>query len=157
DACTKSDTCMGGTCAGTALTGCQLYLHEGFETCPDGWTLGGDWQCGTPMNVGPATAHTGNNCIATQIAGLYHVNQSFSTCTADSPPITLAQATNPMVSFWAWDYTEGITFDGWNMKVSTDGGMSFQEVMTVSPAYSQMVLGQPAWGGNHAAEGWQNY
>ena len=157
NACTKADTCMTGACAGAPVAGCVLYLHEGFEVCPAGWTLGGDWQCGSPTNVGPPTAHTGHGVIATQLGGVYSVNQSFATAVADSPPINLTQATNPTLSFWVWDYTEGGTFDGWNMKISTNGGQSFTEVTTVTPAYNLTVAGQAAWGGDHSSEGWQNY
>jgi hypothetical protein len=157
NACTKADMCAGGACSGSAVAGCALYLHEGFETCTDGWTLGGDWQCGQPANVGPLTAHTGNSVIATQITGNYTVNQTFTTTVADSPPIDLTQAIKPTLSFWAWDDTEGSTFDGWNLKVSTNAGATFTEVMTVTPAYSLMIVGQPAWGGDHSAAGWQNY
>jgi hypothetical protein len=157
DACTTTDTCAAGVCAGTAVAGCSLYFSEGFETCPDGWTLGGDWQCGTPTSASPVTPHTGHGVIATQLDGLYHVNQSFSTCVAQSPAINLSAAKNPMVSFWAWVDTEGGTFDGWNLKVSTDGGQTFTEVMTEVPAYPLTIAGQPAWGGHLAAEGWQNY
>src|SRR6185503_6278952 len=151
NACTKADTCTAGACAGGPVAGCVVYLQEGFEVCANGWTLDGDWQCGTPANVGPLTAHTGNGVLATQIAGLYSVNQSFDTTVADSPPIDLTQATNPAVSFWAWDYTEGGSFDGWNLKVSTNGGQSFTEVTTVTPAYSLTIAGKPAWGGDHSA------
>jgi hypothetical protein len=157
NACTKADTCMGGACAGGSVAGCTVYLQEGFESCPHGWTFGGDWQCGAPSNVGPLAAHTGNSVIATKIAGLYSVNQSFATTFADSPPIDLTLAAKPQVSFWAWDHTEGGTFDGWNLQVSTNGGQSFTEVTTVTPLYSLMVAGVPAWGGNHSAEGWQHY
>ncbi len=157
NACTKEDECLAGACGGGPIVGCSLYLLEGFELCPNGWTFGGDWQCGTPEDVGPLEAHTGDGVIATQIAGLYHVSQTYGTTVADSPPIDLTQATNPMLSFWAWDHTEGVTFDGWNLKVSTNGGQSFAQVTAVTPAYSLTIAGQPAWGGNHSAEGWQHY
>ena len=157
NACTKADTCVASACAGAAVAGCLLYLQEGFEVCPHGWTFGGDWQCGMPTNVGPPAAHTDKGVIATRLAGVYSVNQSFGSTVADSPTINLTQAVNPAVSFWAWDNTEGGNFDGWNLQVSTDGGQSFTQVMTVIPAYSQSIGPQPAWGGDHSAEGWQNY
>jgi hypothetical protein len=157
NSCTQADTCGAGACAGAPIAGCLVYLQEGFEVCPNGWTFGGDWQCGTPTNVGPLAAHTGKGVIATKIAGVYSINQSFSTTVADSPPIDLTQATNPVVSFWAWDHTEGGTFDGWNLKVSTNGGQSFTDVTTVTPAYSSTIAAKPAWGGDHSAQGWQNY
>ncbi len=158
DSCTSGDKCMGGNCVGgAAVPGCVLYFKEGFESCPDGWTLNGDWQCGTPENVGPPSAHTGSNCIATQIAGLYHVNQSYSACTANSPAIDLTTATNPILSFWAWDQTEGNTYDGWTLRISTDNGASFSEVTTVTPVYPLFIQNLPAWGGDHSAAGWQPY
>ncbi len=157
DACSKADTCVAGACTGAAVEGCKLNLKEGFEVCPNGWTLGGDWQCGMPTNVGPPAAHTGNGVIATQLAANYSVNQSFNTAVATSPPIDLTGATTPVLSFWAWDHTEGGTFDGWNLKISTNGGQNFTDLLTVTPAYSLMVLGKPAWGGDHSLAGWQNY
>jgi immune inhibitor InhA-like protein len=157
NACTKADTCAAGTCTGSAVAGCSVYLQESFEVCPGGWTFGGDWQCGPPTNVGPLSAHTGDNVIATQIAGVYSINQAYATTVANSPSIDLTTATNPMLSFWAWDHTEGGSFDGWNLKVSTNGGQTFVPVTTVIPAYSLNVAAQPAWGGDHSAEGWKNY
>lgn len=156
-ACSQGDTCAGGACSGSSVTGCSIYFSEGFESCPHGWTLSGDWQCGTPANVGPTTAHTGQGVIATQIAGVYSVGKSFNTCNADSPSIDLTKAVNPTLSFWAWDRTEGGTFDGWNLKISTNGGQTFTAVTTVSPAYPLTVANQPAWGGDHSGEGWQIY
>ncbi|MBK8943346.1 MAG: immune inhibitor A [Polyangiaceae bacterium] len=102
-------------------------------------------------------AHTGNGVLATDVSGVYSVSQSFNTAVADSPSIDLTLATNPVLSFWAWDHTEGGTFDGWNLKVSTNGGASYTPVSTVTPAYPLTISGQPAWGGNHANDGWQNY
>ena len=158
DSCTTEQTCAAGACGnGSVVADCSVYLHEGFEVCPSGWTLGGSWQCGKPENVGPSTAYIGEQCIGTQIAGLYPVNQSFNTSVADSPTLDLTAGTNPMVSFWAWDHTEGGSFDGWNLKVSNNGGQSFVPVTTVTPAYSLSILGQPAWGGDHSVDGWQNY
>ncbi|MFO0755565.1 MAG: hypothetical protein U0359_03690 [Byssovorax sp.] len=155
--CTKADTCSGGMCVGGAVGGCQFYFQEGFESCPNGWTLSGDWQCGVPMNVGPAAAHTGMNVIGTQIAGNYNTNQSFDGASATSPPINLSQASKPQISFWAWDHTEGGSFDGWKLRASINGGQSFTDVASVTPAYSLMILGKPAWGGDHEAAGWQPY
>ncbi|MEO7331406.1 MAG: choice-of-anchor J domain-containing protein [Minicystis sp.] len=157
NACTKADLCAAGACTGASVAGCSLYLNEGFEVCPSGWTFGGDWECGAPTNVGPPAAHTGNNVIATKIAGNYSFNQSYAVAVATSPAIDLSTATNPVLSFWAWDHTEGGTFDGWNLKVSINGGQNFTDVGTVTPAYPLVVGGKPAWGGNHSVEGWQHY
>jgi len=158
DSCTEANECTAGVCAGgAAVSGCAPYLKEGFETCPAGWKFGGDWECGTPTNVGPESAYIGNGVIATQIDGLYQVNQTYATTVADSPTINLTGATTPMLSFWAWDHTEGGSFDGWNLKISTNNGQSFTQVTTVTPAYDLNIAGQPAWGGDHSTDGWRNF
>lgn len=158
DACSAGDECLQGACGGgSAVANCSLLYYQGFETCPSGWTLAGDWECGVPTGVGPPAAHSGNGVLATKVAGVYSVLQSFNTAVADSPPIDLTLATSPRLSFWAYDHTEGGTFDGWNLKISTNNGQSFTQVTTVSPAYPLTISSQPAWGGNHSLEGWQNY
>ncbi len=160
DACTRTDASTAGACAGVPVAGCKLYLDEGFETCPDGWTLMGDWQCGTPTSTSPVKPFDGHGVLATRLDGLYDNNQTYDTCTADSPPVDLTKATTPQISFWAWVSTEGGTFDGWNMKVSTDGGQTFQLVTTELPAYPLTIASQPsqpAWGGDLSALGWQSY
>ncbi len=157
DACTQDDVCSSGACAeGSAVAGCTLYYKQGFEVCPSGWTFGGDWECGSPT-FGPTAPHSGSGVIATVLDGVYSVNQSYTTTVADSPPIDLTTATSPKLSFWAWTHTEGGSFDGWNVKVSTNGGTSFTTVSTVTPAYPLTVGGQPAFGGDHSDDGWQNY
>jgi hypothetical protein len=150
DACTKPPTSAGARRlrGGAAVAGCTLYLKEDFEVCPNGWTLGGDWGCGTPENVGPPLAHTGNGVLATDVSGVYSVSQSFNTAVADSPSIDLTLATNPMLSFWAWDHTEGGTFDGWNLKVSTNGGAVLHPGLDGDP-------GVPADHLRPAGVGWQ--
>ncbi len=79
DACTGGDACAAGACVGAPITGCQLYLDEGFETCPDGWTLGGDWQCGMPAATSPVTPFDGANVLATS-------STACTTTTRPSPP-----------------------------------------------------------------------
>lgn len=158
NACTQADTCSAGICGGGPVAGCDHYLLEGFETCPPaGWTLTGDWECGTPAIFGPPQAHTGDKCIATRIAGLYSVNQSFTATGADSPVLDLTAAVKPTVSFWAWTHTEGGSFDGWNLKASTNNGQSFTVVNTIIPSYKLTILGQPAYGGDQSTSGWQYY
>lgn len=127
-----------------------------FEgACPDGWTLTGDWQCGVPVNVGPATAYDGTQCIATQVAGSYSNNQPWVGTTATSPAIVLAADPTQFVTFRMWLDTEGLTYDGVNLGVSSDGGLTYQLVTGVMPAYSLTIAGQAAWGGHQAGLGWQ--
>lgn len=129
-----------------------------FEgTCPDGWTLTGDWECGVPANVGPATAATGAQCIATRIASRYTPDESWDGTTATSPEVALPAGVPERLEFRAWVHTEGSTYDGFQVQVSADGGATFSALTEVSPAYSLVVDGRPAWGGDESALGWQRY
>jgi cysteine-rich repeat protein len=137
----------------------RLFLQEGFDAvCPPaGWTLGGDWACGTPSVVGPESARTPSNCVGTVLDGDHSPNQAWDTAVVDTPSINLTGASAPLAMFFMWVDTEGSTYDGANLKVSTNGGLSFQTVTSVVPAYNLTVGGQEAWGGHLAAVGWQQY
>lgn len=126
-------------------------------TCPTSWTLTGDWQCGEPTVVGPATAFSGTQCLGTQLAGNYGDLQTFLGSTATSPPIALSSVLTPQLTFRAWIDTEGSTYDGFSLAVSTDNGATFDTLTTVTPPYPLMIAGQPAWGGRQAALGWQAF
>jgi len=129
--------------------------YTSFEgACPDGWTLTGDWQCGVPMSVGPATAVAGTQCIGTQIAGPYSELQTWTGTTATSPDIDLTGVASPMLTFRMWVDTEGSTYDGANLQISTDG-MNFSIITNVTPVYPLTVAGKPAWGGHQSALNWQ--
>ncbi|AKU89659.1 choice-of-anchor J domain-containing protein [Vulgatibacter incomptus] len=131
-------------------------FQEGFESCSAGWTLGGDWQCGTPTNVGPATCHGGSSCLATVLDGNHRTSQTYATNTADSPWIDLSGTANPRLVFWAWVYTQSNTTVGFNLKVSTDG-TAFTQLTSVAPAYTGTVNSEQAWGGDLSAFGWRRY
>jgi hypothetical protein len=123
---------------------------------PAGWTLGGDWQCGTPTAVGPASAYSAPACLGTIINGNYNNNQSWTTAVVTSPPINLMAATQPTLRMRSWVYTEGSIFDGYNLKVSTNNGANWALIANVTPAYNlSSVDGEVAWGGNQSAQGWQ--
>lgn len=132
-----------------------IVYSTGFETCPSGWTLTGDWQCGVPQNIGPATAFEGTQCLGTQIAANYSDNQTWAGTTATSPAIDLTGLTNPTATFRMWVDTEGSTFDGADLMISTDGGVMYSVVTSVTPAYPLLIAGNPAWGGHQGALGWQ--
>jgi cysteine-rich repeat protein len=137
-----------------AITVGERIWGEGFESgCPAGWTFGGDWECGTPTS-GPNAAYGGANCIATDLAGTYSHNQAWATAVADSPVIDLSTAAAPHVRFQGWVYTEGNTYDGFNLKVSTDC-VNYTLVTDVSVPYNLTVNGEDAWGGNQSAQGWR--
>ena len=54
-----------------------------------------------------------------------------------------------------WVDTEGSPFDGAQLQVSVDGGMSYAVVTAPTPAYPLLIGGRPAWGGHQAALRWQ--
>ncbi|AKT37276.1 uncharacterized protein CMC5_014070 [Chondromyces crocatus] len=147
--CTDGDVCMAGTCAGAQVANCTFYMEEGFESCPpSGWTLSGPWECGVPTTVGPSGAFEGSNVIATRISANHTTSQTYAVAYAQTPPINLSTATNPMLRFMAWVSTHGRTNVGFNLKVSTDGGTTWTVVNTVSPRYPLAAVDtQPAWGG----------
>jgi len=121
-----------------------------------GWTLSGDWEWGTPSNVGPSSCQSGS-CVGLQMASEYHNNQQWTFCTATSPPIDLTTAVSPTLRFWSYVDTEGASWDGGNLKIST-GGPAFNIATNVDPPYNlNNVQGQQAWGGNSMTGGWQQF
>lgn len=129
------------------------YATSFDGTCPDGWTLSGDWECGNPANVGPASAFDGTQCLGTKVAGPYSNLQTWATATATSPEIDLSGPTPPILTFRMWLDTEGVTYDGGHLEVVT--GTTSTVLTSVTPAYDLTIGGQPAWGGHQAAAGWQ--
>lgn len=146
------------------------YYETGFETCPGGWVLSGDWECGEPVppvnpvppaptgqgeHQRPGEAYAGMNVLATKLASNHSRSQNW--VTARSPTISLAGATNPVAYFRLWTFTWGLTDSGANLRVSANGGAP-QRVDAVEPAYDiHNVPGpaQPGWGGDHSECGWR--
>jgi bacillopeptidase F (M6 metalloprotease family) len=96
-----------------------------FEDYDGGFVPTGDvWEWGAPT-TGPGAAHSGVNVWATRLGGDY---PSSSDATLDIPPITLS-AGKPyaILTFWHWYYIE-TNWDGGNVKVSTDGGATWDIV-----------------------------
>ncbi|MEJ2720581.1 MAG: immune inhibitor A [bacterium] len=96
-----------------------------FELDDGGFIQNGDiWEWGSPTS-GPGNANSGVNVWATVLGGDY---PSYSDATLDIPPITLA-ASKPyaVLSFWHWYYIE-TNYDGGNVKVSTDGGSTWDVI-----------------------------
>lgn len=140
----------------TVLDVAPAVYDTSFEgACPAGWTLTGDWECGTPANVGPASAYDGVQCLGTRLGALYDSLQTWTGATATSPDLTLPGAYAFRVTFRLWVDTEGGSYDGANLKISTDGGMTFVPLTTVTPAYPLTIGGEPAWGGHQSSLGWQ--
>ena len=82
--------------------------------------------------------------------------QKWAETTATSPDIDITTVATPILTFKMWVDTEGATYDGFNLQVSTDGGMNFQIIANATPVYPLTVAGKPAWGGHQSALGWQS-
>ena len=63
---------------------------------------------------------------------------------------------NATLTFRMWVDTEGGMYDGFNLQVSSDGGMNYAIVGNATPVYPLTVAGKPAWGGHQSALGWQS-
>ncbi|HEY0839958.1 MAG TPA: putative Ig domain-containing protein, partial [Vulgatibacter sp.] len=133
-----------------------VFVDEDFTSCSRGWVFNAPWECGSPSNVGPAACHDGAGCVGTNLSGNYPNGVSFAAGTLDSPTIDLTNAVEPKLWFWAWVQTESCC-DGFHVKASSDGGQSWTQLTTVTPAFTGNVDSQPSWGGNLSALGWRRY
>lgn len=157
--CLTDGICLAGGCFESDR--CRTYLFEDFTGCPATWTSIGGWECGTPTS-GPGGAFSGSESFATGLTGNYSSHLPFGDSWLQSPEIDLTHATDPEIQIAAWMYTEA-NWDGWNIKVSTDGGQTFELATDVSPPYGNLSTsttvgaGGPAWSGNRSANGWEIY
>ncbi len=119
---------------------------EDFESGAEGWEIGtlsepfpdsGDtkWDLGTPVNVGPATAHSGSNVYGTEIAGNY---KAFSNITLTSSLIDLSAVERATLTFWHF-VNSG----------ETEGG----QIRVLNEAGDQVIGFSEVYAGN--SEGWQ--
>jgi hypothetical protein len=133
-----------------------LIYNEDFEGGDGFFTGDNDWQYGEPTNSeGPGGAHSGSNLWAVGLAANYSIGPLLSTLI--SPPMGLGN--NAVLSFWQWYSTES-TFDGGNIKVSTDAGGSWVIVTpasgytgTLSTNFGNPIGGEEAFYG--LSNGWQ--
>jgi hypothetical protein len=135
------------------------YSYD-FESYDGGFvgSEGGDWEWGDPTS-GPGDAHSGQNVWGTVLGGNYHDG---SNSTLDTPPFTLVNATEATLTFWHWyriEYSDNTFWDGGNVKISTDGGETFQLIYPedgydgtvtnpANPLVGEPVFGGPASTGN---------
>jgi hypothetical protein len=92
---------------------------EDFEADDGGYIHSGPtdlWAWGTPTS-GPTSAHSGTNCWGTNLGGIY---DNYANAMLDSISISVPSV-NPALQFWHWYDTEN-SYDGGNVKISTDGG-----------------------------------
>jgi len=133
----------------------DIYFDD-FEAGDGFFTGDNDWQWGEPTNAdGPGAAHSGTNLWAVGLAANYQIGPLLSTLI--SPPIGLGS--NAVLSFWHWYDTEN-TFDGGNVKISTDGGGTWTLLIpaeaydgTLSSNFQNPIGGEEAFFG--ASTGWE--
>lgn len=125
-----------------------IVLYD-FEDGDEGFIADGDWQHGDPT-TGPGNAHSGINVFGTLINGHYTVGPMLSALT--SPTIQLGS--HSMLSFWNWYGTEE-SYDGGNVKISTDGGASWNLItpaggydFPLSTEYGNPIGGEMAFTGS---------
>jgi hypothetical protein len=122
---------------------------ENFEASDGGYIPSGTvcWGYGTPTAL---AAHSGTYCWGTGMNGTYPVSMRAN---ITSPTFTVP--TGGMLGFWNWYYTES-GFDGGNVKISTDGGVTWAVLGTYLNPYNYASLsyhsGEPVWCGN--SNGW---
>ena len=111
---------------GSWLSG-QVVFSDDFESGGTGWTItGGLWEAGVPT-AGPASAHSGNSCVATVLSGNYLTN---SNSRLISPEILLPNAgpgERVLFRFWQWFQIYFVTAQG-RVQISLDDGNSWQDV-----------------------------
>jgi hypothetical protein len=101
-----------------------LSIPEDFESGFDDWYVDeGSWEIGLPTS-GPASAHGGQNCAATNLEGNY---QETAEGRLISPPfIVPAASNNPAIRFWHWySFSSG---DYGELQITTDGGTSWTSI-----------------------------
>jgi len=88
---------------------------------PNGWQWGA-------FTSGPMAGYSGTNGWATLIGGDYPTNSNF---TLDTPVPFFVESPLAMLEFWHW-YDIEASYDGGNVKVSTDGGTSWTVITSLT-------------------------
>ena len=129
---------------------------EGFEGSDGGYVQGGTpagtWAWGTPTS-GPMSAHTGSKLWATNLAGNYPA------CNVTLDKAVTLSSGSVSLTFWHWYDTEA-SYDGGNVKISTDNGTTFTLITPVggytgtANSANPLGLGSPIFSG-HGQKYWE--
>ncbi len=135
----------------------QSCTTEDFEASDGGytsWAGPSSWQWGAPTS-GPGGAYSGVNVWGTNLAGDYSNSADWSLVT----PTFSVTSPSPTLSYWHWYDIEGY-WDGYNVKMSKDGGATWQIIdPTGGYPYSSVsswnagIPGEPAFSGS--SSGWE--
>lgn len=93
-----------------------------FETGNGGLAGDGDWEWGTPTNVGPPSAHSGTNCWGTVLDG-YRINGGGSWIYSNLLfQLDLGNDNDAAIGFWHWYEASGTTYDSLTVKINDGSG-----------------------------------
>ena len=134
--------------SGQVLTGVDFLLKPvwTFEESAEGLAANLGWQWGSDALTG---AHSGTNVWGTKLGGNY---ENCSDYRLDFPPLDLRFYEAARLHFWQWYKTQA-TYDGGNIQVSTDRGVTWTVVTPVGGYSGQLrgscnpLAGQPGYGG----------
>jgi hypothetical protein len=135
----------------------SIYYFSDFED-NDGYLESNNasgWAWGTPT-AGPGAAYSGSNLWGTVLGGNYASSANWTLDT--TIPVGII-STAYMLEFWHW-YDIESSYDGGNVKVSTDGGTTW-ELITPNGGYpgtgntSNPLNGEPIYDNTVAGNFWQ--
>jgi hypothetical protein len=135
----------------TTIVSFALGQAESFEENNGGYTGLMMWEWGAPSSYGPGGAHWGDNCWATNLDGPYGSN-------ANSPLYSkiysLVEATSATFNFYHYYDTQSGR-DGGNVKISTDGGSTYNLITPIGgyPTGSMYWNGEAGFTG--ISDGWE--
>ena len=139
-----------------------LFRDDDFEHVSLAVSASGIWERGTP-SFGLLTSHSGSNVFATNLDAPYPAQAGGHIL--DLAAINLAGVSGAILRFWHWyDFehdgaadparTNAQLWDGGNVKISTDGGVSWNVATpadgyrgTITAAPGNPLSGEPAFGG----------
>jgi hypothetical protein len=121
--------------AGTNTLNFTLWPAESFELNNGGYVGDGVWEWGTPT-YGPLTAYSGAKCWGTVLASTYPDNADD---TLKSQQVYISSP-NASLEFYHWFAFEN-NYDGGNVRVSTDGGVSWNIIEPIGGYPDNQIIG----------------
>jgi zinc metalloprotease ZmpB len=139
-----------------------LFRFFDFESDVARLQTSGDWERGSP-DFGLFTSHSGSQVFGTRLDRAY--SSAAGVSRLEISPINLRGVTDALLVFWHWYDTENdgtadpgqdgaVLWDGANVKVSTDGGLSWNTMVpeggyngTIASARGNPLSGESAFGG----------
>ncbi|MBN2723817.1 MAG: DUF4215 domain-containing protein [Deltaproteobacteria bacterium] len=127
---------------------------EDFEggSLPSGWTLGGTtWEYGQASSSGPSQCASGSYCLGTDFSADYPTYMEFGTDCVTSANIDLTSASNPVLTFSSWLYSED-GYDGGHLEVKQ--GTTWTMITDVTPVYNDLCDQEDCWSNEYDTPAW---